>query len=432
MCEHAQSCRAKPKHALPALRVLAGVVCALPAAAADGRAEEVLRDHVFVALAAPSKTGGAMSKMFAAAGLGAVRQTGETVSTGLKALLLVMRRLQALPAALRPKSSALLRHVPPLLVSVCEAVATDREQTHADCVASLSLVADILALPAAPALVSEWPQWEAGEGDLRAGLFVSGDGAEVGGWQWSVAQMRGMVAGANLEASVAALMALQRIVSVLSLASAAPGAGGARGARGDAGGVAGMATTRLHALAQDMAEPLAALLSQASLVQAGDAAALPAKAPKRKAACPPKLEMPLRALHSCLVLFPALRPAWPRGRCLAWLAQLVHHSSLWCVRQLCHRVSVSGCTRHLSGASELLHPPFTAVLFPHIPPSVLVCMALVAPGPGPRGGYRGSRSQPSLHAPDASQQASECERDASQRVRASIDARVAARLLAPV
>ena len=145
-----------------------------------------------------------------------------------------------------------------------------------------------------------------------------------------------------------------------------------------------MATTRLHALAQDMAEPLAALLSQASLVQAGDVAALPAKAPKRKAACPPKLEMPLRALHSCLVLFPALRPAWPLGRCLAWLAQLVHHSSLWCVRQLCHRVSVSGCSRHLSAplsSCARISPPSSPRT---CKPSVLVCMGLEAPGPSRR------------------------------------------------
>jgi hypothetical protein len=48
---------------------------------------------------------------------------------------------------------------------------------------------------------------------------------------------------------------------------------------------------------------------------------------KKNTGCPPKLLLPLKALHGCLVVFPALQPAWPLSRSIEMVAGLTQHNS---------------------------------------------------------------------------------------------------------
>jgi len=84
--ELAMSLRAKPKHALPALRLLSALVSALPAEEVDVKAAGLLKGHVLPALA-PAKSGGVMNKMLSAAGIGSAKGTEDPRLVALQAVL---------------------------------------------------------------------------------------------------------------------------------------------------------------------------------------------------------------------------------------------------------------------------------------------------------------------------------------------------------
>ena len=86
----AMSLRAKPKHALPALRLLSALVSALPAEEVDAKAAGLLKGHVLPALA-PAKGGGVMNKMLSAAGIGSAKSAEDPRLVALQAALVDSR-----------------------------------------------------------------------------------------------------------------------------------------------------------------------------------------------------------------------------------------------------------------------------------------------------------------------------------------------------
>jgi hypothetical protein len=91
--EEAAALRTKPKHALPALRLLAAIVSVVPNTSVDCKAASALRDHVLVLLASVKPAGGAVSKFLSATGIAAAKPCEATRLSGLQALHSIMRRL---------------------------------------------------------------------------------------------------------------------------------------------------------------------------------------------------------------------------------------------------------------------------------------------------------------------------------------------------
>jgi hypothetical protein len=132
---HALALRTKPKHALPALRLLAALVRAVPATSFDAKTSTLLQDHIFVALV-PPKSGGVASKMLRAAGIGSAKTSSaeEMRVAALHALYAVMHVLQQLPPHVRVQSSPLISQVAPALKGVCETLGANssRERDSRD------------------------------------------------------------------------------------------------------------------------------------------------------------------------------------------------------------------------------------------------------------------------------------------------------------
>jgi hypothetical protein len=259
----AMSLRAKPKHALPALRLLSALVSVLPAEDVDSKASALLKGHLLPALA-PARGGGVMNKMMSAAGIGAVKGAEDPRLVALQALEVVMGTLQGIPSPLRVQSSTFIHQVGPALKNTCDAVAALRDQRDCrDIVPSLTAVAAILCLPAIPASLSGWDDWQR-TAATRAGLYPSpapsfiSDGTkgcnkgcnrlDLGGWSWCISLIsslllpslssgrggtakgtgEGGAGGGSVEAFVAGLIALERIVSCLSLVCGRTGQVGER------------------------------------------------------------------------------------------------------------------------------------------------------------------------------------------------------------